>query len=251
MDQAGKSFGLLKKVSSLESQMSVLMVKVVELKECDAFMTKIIESACEQLQCKLLGAPECFLLLLLVRYILTSCFPGVFLDLVAENRRVSERVATLERVSSDTNTFWVDACCHGAIVLLQDRVHHIGESVDDCQKSLTTMFSVMLPRNPPPESFGQLLKVFRSSQRIHRLIELSLVVGANFALGWVRKWHPKLNLNTMSLGLPPPQRSRSVALQVHMDDTFQPARRMIAKLLETDADFFREYHYLNPLLVDL
>jgi hypothetical protein len=66
MDQAGKSFGLLKKVSSLESQISVLMVKIVELKECDAFMTDIIESAREQLQCKLLGAPECFLLLLLV-----------------------------------------------------------------------------------------------------------------------------------------------------------------------------------------
>jgi hypothetical protein len=54
----------------------------------------------------------------------------------------------------------------------------------------------------------------------------------------------------MSLGLPPPQRSRSVALQVHMDATLQPTRRMIAKLLETNADFFREYHYLNPLLVD-
>jgi hypothetical protein len=25
---------------------------------------------------------------------------------------------------------------------------------------------------------------------------------------------------------------------------------MITKLLEADADFFREYHYLNPLLVD-
>jgi hypothetical protein len=60
MDQAGKSFGLLKKVSSLESQMSVLMAKIVELKESDAFMIEIIESACEQLQCKLLGAPRAF-----------------------------------------------------------------------------------------------------------------------------------------------------------------------------------------------
>jgi excinuclease UvrABC nuclease subunit len=58
MDQAGKSFGLLKKVSSLESQMSNLMAKIVQLEECDAFLTEIIESACEQLQCKLLGAPR-------------------------------------------------------------------------------------------------------------------------------------------------------------------------------------------------
>jgi hypothetical protein len=58
MDQAGKSFGLLKKVSSLESQMSNLMAKIVQLEECDAFLTEIIESACEQLECKLLEAPR-------------------------------------------------------------------------------------------------------------------------------------------------------------------------------------------------
>jgi hypothetical protein len=40
-----------------------------------------------------------------------------------------------------------------------------------------------------------------------------------------------------------------VALQIHMDATLQPAIRMIAKLLEADANFFHEYHYLNPLLV--
>jgi hypothetical protein len=44
----------------------------------------------------------------------------------------------------------------------------------------------------------------------------------------------------MFLGLPPPQRTRSVVLQVHMDATLQPARRMIAKLLEADVVFFRE-----------
>jgi hypothetical protein len=39
-------------------------------------------------------------------------------------------------------------------------------------------------------------------------------------------------------------------MQVHMDATFEPARRMITKLLEADADFFHEYHYLYPLMVD-
>jgi hypothetical protein len=111
------------------------------------------------------------------------------------------------------------------------------------------MFSVMLPRNPPPKNFGQLLKVFRMSRRIHRLIELNLIAGANFALGWIRKWHQGLNFSTMSLGLPSSQRFRTVALH-HMDATLQPARRMIARLLEADANFFHEYHYLNPLLVD-
>jgi hypothetical protein len=108
------------------------------------------------------------------------------------------------------------------------------------------MYSIMLPRNPPPENFKQLLNAFRSSQRIHCLIELNLVVGANFALGWIRKWHPRLNYSSMSLSFPPGH----VKVQVHMDATLQPARRIIVRLLREDAGFFREYHYLNPLAVD-
>jgi hypothetical protein len=109
-----------------------------------------------------------------------------------------------------------------------------------------TMYSVMLPCNPLPGGFKQLLDVFRSSQRIHRLIELNLVVGANFALGWIWKWHPRLNYSSMSLSYPP----RGVRLRVHMDATLQPARRIIARLLQEDAAYFHEHHYLNPLGVD-
>jgi hypothetical protein len=35
-----------------------------------------------------------------------------------------------------------------------------------------------------------------------------------------------------------------------MDATLQPVRRIIGRLLQEDATFFRKYHYLNPLLVD-
>jgi hypothetical protein len=87
-------------------------------------------------------------------------------------------------------------------VLLQDCAQHIGEAVDGCRKALNTMHSVMLPRNPLPRTSPQLLAVFRSTQRIHRLIELNLVAGANFALSWTRKWHPRLNFIFISLSLP-------------------------------------------------
>jgi hypothetical protein len=167
------------------------------------------------------------------------------LNPVDEDRRVSERIAALERALKDTATLWVDPRHRSAIALLQDHAHHIGEAVDGCQKSLTTMYSVMLPRNPPLESSKQLLDVFRSSRRIHRLIELNLVAGANFSLGWIRKWHPRLNYSSMSLNLPPGR----AMLQVHMDATLQPARRIIVRLLQEDVRFFCEYHYLNPLLV--
>jgi hypothetical protein len=52
MEQAKRSSNLLKKVSSLEDQMSILMAKNFQLKNCNIYMTKIIETACEQLQCK-------------------------------------------------------------------------------------------------------------------------------------------------------------------------------------------------------
>jgi hypothetical protein len=72
------------------------------------------------------------------------------------------------------------------------------------------------------------------------------VAGANFALGWTRKWHTRLNFISMSLGLP----SGGALLRVHMDATLQPARRLIARLLQEDAALFCEHNYLDPLGVD-
>jgi hypothetical protein len=90
--------------------------------------------------------------------------PGTYLHPIDEDCRVSKRIVALERVSKDTNTLWADPRRHSAVVLLQDCAQHIGEAVDGCRRSLTTMYSVMLPLNPPPESFKQLLDAFRSSQ---------------------------------------------------------------------------------------
>jgi hypothetical protein len=171
---------------------------------------------------------------------------GSCLNPIDEGRRVSEHIAALEKTSTNTNTFWIDPRRRCAIVLLQDHAQHIEEVVDGCQKSLTTMYSIVLPRNPQPENFGQLLDAFRTSHRVNHLIELNLVAGANFALGWIRKWHPRFNYSSMSLSFPP----GPVMLRVHMDAMLQPARRIIARLLQEDSAFFREYRYLNPLLVD-
>jgi hypothetical protein len=52
LDQAGKSYSSMKRVSSLEDQVSSLVAKVMHLEECDSYLTEIIESACEQLKCK-------------------------------------------------------------------------------------------------------------------------------------------------------------------------------------------------------
>jgi hypothetical protein len=147
---------------------------------------------------------------------MTFAIVGTCLDFVDEARCVSEWIAALESSSSGVNTFWSEPRRRNAIVLLQDHAQHIGKAVDGCRKALTNMHSVMLPRNPLPITFPQLLDIFRSTQHIHRLIELNLVAGANFTLGWTRKWHPRLNFISMSLSLP----VGGAQLRVHMDATF-------------------------------
>jgi hypothetical protein len=79
--------------------------------------------------------------------------PGTCLHPADEDRRVAEQITALERVSKDTTSLWADPQCRSAVVVLQDRAQHIGEAVDGCQRSLMTMYSVVLPHNPPPENF--------------------------------------------------------------------------------------------------
>jgi hypothetical protein len=159
------------------------------------------------------------------------------LDPSTEDHRVGERVVALEGVTSDINNFWSDAHRRDVVVQRQDRAHHIEEVVEGCRRAVTTMFSIMIPRNPFPMNFSELLDIFKTSRCIHHLIEMNLIVGANFALTWVLNWHPQLNFDNMSQGLPP-QRSWSTSMQVHMNATIEPTRRIIAHFLEADAQFF-------------
>jgi hypothetical protein len=84
------------------------------------------------------------------------------------------------------------------------------------------------------------------SQRVHLLIKLNLIAGANFALGWMRKWNLRLNFDRLSQSLPPGR----FMVGIHMDATLEPARRIISRLLQEDARFFQEYYYLNHFGVD-
>jgi hypothetical protein len=179
-------------------------------------------------------------------FVISFVILGTCLDFAAEDRRVAEWNTALEKISAGIESLWSDPRHRRAIVLLQDRAQHIGESVDGCRRALITTHYVMLPHNPLPGSFPLLLDTFRSSQRIHWLIELNLVAYANFALGWMRKWYPRFNYSSMSLSYPP----GGASLRVHLESTLQPARRIIARLLREDAAIFHEYHYLDHLGVD-
>jgi hypothetical protein len=57
MDQADKSYGLMRQVSALEDKVSGLVAQVMHLKECDSFLIDFIESSCEQLKCNFSADP--------------------------------------------------------------------------------------------------------------------------------------------------------------------------------------------------
>jgi hypothetical protein len=107
--------------------------------------------------------PFCFTAIFVISFVII----GTCLDFAAEDRRVTEQNAALEKMSAGIETLWSDPRRWSAIVLLQDHVQHIGESVDGCRRALRTMHSIMLPCNPLPATFPLLLDTFRSSQHIH------------------------------------------------------------------------------------
>jgi hypothetical protein len=53
LDKASKSCGFIKQISTLQDKVSGLVARVMHLEECDSFLVDFIESACEQLKCKL------------------------------------------------------------------------------------------------------------------------------------------------------------------------------------------------------
>jgi hypothetical protein len=119
LDQAGKSYGLMRQVSALEDKVSGLVAQVMHLKECDSYLVEIIESACKQLKyeffCILSRISCCFSWLCIL---MNLCLPGTCLHHTDEDRRVSELIAALERVSRDTNSLWADPRRRSAVVLL-------------------------------------------------------------------------------------------------------------------------------------
>jgi hypothetical protein len=86
MNQASKSYGLMKQVSILEDKVSGLVAQVMHLEECDSFLVDFIESACEQLKCKFLADhPETLAATFAFRVLMNLRLPGTCLHPADEN----------------------------------------------------------------------------------------------------------------------------------------------------------------------
>jgi hypothetical protein len=109
MNQASKSYGLMKKVSILEDKVSGLVAQVMHLEECDSFLVDFVESACEQLKCKFpAGHLEIFAATFAFHVLMNLRLPGTCLHPADEKCRVVERIAALEKVSEGASSLWAD-----------------------------------------------------------------------------------------------------------------------------------------------
>jgi hypothetical protein len=117
VSKASKACGYLKQISSLDEKVSSLTAKIVHNDECESFILGIVESACEMLRCKFsfdFSLPCFFTAVFMTSFAVI----GTCLDFTAEDRRVTERNAALERMSAGFETLWSDPRRRSAIVLL-------------------------------------------------------------------------------------------------------------------------------------
>jgi hypothetical protein len=117
VSKASKTCSYLKQISSLDEKVSSLMAKIVHNEECESFILGIVESACEMLRCKF-SFDSSFPYFFTAIFVTSFAIIGTCLDFAAEDRRVTERSAALERMLTGFETLWSDPQRQSAIVLL-------------------------------------------------------------------------------------------------------------------------------------
>ena len=105
-------------------------------------------------------------------------------------------------------------------------------------------YNAMFPRNPQPETFAELMELFKDTKNIHSFIKAQMVAGAKFALVWVRIHSPNLDIDKVAEGLMlSAMKKRKTKLDKHIEAVTGPAEKMIDRLLESDKRFFKDYRY--------
>jgi hypothetical protein len=87
--KASQASSYMKKISSLDENVSSLMAKVVHNEECESFILGIVESACEMLRCEF-SFNFSFPCLCTTVFVTSFAIVGTCLDFAAEEHRVAE-----------------------------------------------------------------------------------------------------------------------------------------------------------------
>jgi hypothetical protein len=105
------------------------------------------------------------------------------------------------------------------------------------------VYNAMFPRNLQPENLTQLMVKFKKVRNIHSFVKAQMVVGAKFALIWLKIYHPKINLDEVAQGVLLKSSQKKIKLDRHIEVISGTTEKMIDTLLEVDSGFFKEFRY--------
>ncbi|KAK1677362.1 hypothetical protein QYE76_038210 [Lolium multiflorum] len=92
-------------------------------------------------------------------------FKVIALNPAEENKRIHERVHSLNQLSSSEEIFWRDHSKASAIVKFQDRVQQVHQFFDKCYKAMRVVWKTMFPLNAVPPTLLTLMSEFGSAKK--------------------------------------------------------------------------------------
>ena len=99
-----------------------------------------------------------------------------------------------EAVGRDTTSFWSDPSRGRVLAVLQDRISQVTSFAGACRSALALVYKALFPLDPQPQGLGALMTRFRNGKAAQSFIRTQLVSGATYALAFVHRRHPYLNL---------------------------------------------------------
>ena len=132
-----------------------------------------------------------------------------------EADRIRSRIEGLAReLTLAGASFWSDIDKGVILAILQDQVDQVVSLVELCYQRLAHIFTTMEEMNEAPPNIHLLLAQYRpEDQRVSRILQRRVWMGATIAYACVRVHHPEININSVHEGLPVDMKAHYIAVQ--------------------------------------
>ena len=165
---------------------------------------------------------------------------GIRVNPRGEEQRVAHRLNALaDGGSQGASSFWSDRSRGHILATLQDRVGQVEEFVECCRSALAVVHSALFPLDEAPQGLYHLMRKFRRGEAIFDFVREQLIGGAKVALAFVRVHHPRIDLEVVGSGLPPPPGGGRVQMVPHYEAALRPAMNIVRLVEAEDNEFLR------------
>jgi hypothetical protein len=105
------------------------------------------------------------------------------------------------------------------------------------------VYNAMFPRNPQTDNLTDLMGKFKDVENIHDFVRALMIVGAKFALIWLKICHSKLDFSKIVDTFYLKASRRRINIDKHNAVVSHVAEKIIDELLKVDTAFFKDYKY--------